>query len=1226
MKKFYPYYQKITTSTLLTFFLFIFAHPAMSQDCSTLTATFKAYESRCAATGSIKVTASGGSGSYKYKATGPVNTNFTSTDSITGLQAGIYTIEVKDINTNCTFSSANIVVNGNYQDIRFSPAGADITCEGAQNGNITLATMENGRAPFTWTIMAPSAMGEGTSNNTGNFSNLKAGDYRIRMTDSCGGIQTRIVTIHDFSWVINAYSFSKTDCNNASGYITVTDSKNNISTVGGIPGFRYGIVRAVGDTFWSASASFSVSIPGISSLGIVVKDACGKVKSGGTSVTFTPSVGAAVNISNKNCSSFTASLTSIVNYFSPSYSLYDNNNVLIATNATGTFNNVPYGSYCIKALDGCTNTTITRCFSVAPPALSIGNSVAISNKNCTTFTATITSKVGLTSPTFYLYNSSSVLVSTNATGVFNNIPYGSYSITTKDGCRDTTIQRFFTENKWKPKVTSSITPAYMTCDKFGIQVTGDSLTVPSYCLYDNSGNEIACNTTGKFDSLSIGTYEVRIKDGCIDTTIYRTFSVTNLTVSNDVNVSTTNTGCNAYTATVSSSNLKSAIYTLYTAADVVVSSNTTGVFTNITAGSYYVISRNLCPDTSFRKNFIITRPIPSVNGAVSLSNYACGTFTANITGQSNLTTPQFCLYDNNAQLITCNTNGVFAGLAYGSYSIKITNNCYDTVIVRNFTATIPALSLNLASKKSCTYGNSDFTLTISNGTAPYNIKAYNTNGDLLHNANYGSTTINISNIPGIVAGQTYKFIATDNCNKKDSVNILPAVSTLSASFNVVSVCPGDIWPNGSGKINADIQSNMGSVSISIIKKNGANLTPAVTPTSVSGSVYTFDNLEPATYVISWRINDACGKTFTETVTVDPYTFPTLKNSMAYQCDVNGFTVGAAATKGVAPFTYEIIGSFPSAPSIISGEQASPLFNVNNGTDYSLIRLRALDNCGNATLGDVSILPLADNKVIFTENCFAGPTTLKVDPLYNSSYKWYKKKNKLSTDSTLVSQGAPEYNIATLLPSDTGVYVCYISVAGGCITRSYATRIDGSCYMVLSDASLRFSGRMENAVTKLSWTIKNQQDVYSYTIERKNDKGVFEPIGTVEASKKLNYGFDDHAPAHGINYYRLKLNYADQKFSYSNIVALGNNKHLGSINVFPNPVADYFTVDFSGAPGNYKVVLMTLNSQVISQQDFVKGLNGKLVVKRDKNWSNGLYLLRIIDVNTNTESIQKIIFR
>ena len=85
--------QKLYSFIFLVFCLCsIFSKTLKGQSCSLLRATFITYESRCAATGSIKVFATGGSGSYKYKTIGPVNSNFTTTDSITGLSAGTYTV------------------------------------------------------------------------------------------------------------------------------------------------------------------------------------------------------------------------------------------------------------------------------------------------------------------------------------------------------------------------------------------------------------------------------------------------------------------------------------------------------------------------------------------------------------------------------------------------------------------------------------------------------------------------------------------------------------------------------------------------------------------------------------------------------------------------------------------------------------------------------------------------------------------------------------------------------------------------------------------------------------------------------------------------------------------------------------------------------------------------------------------------------------------------------
>src|SRR6185312_5400047 len=89
--------QKLYSFTLIMFcFCILFAKTSSGQNCSLLKANFQTTDSRCQATGSIKIFATGGSGSYKYKVSGPVNTNFTTTDSITGLSSGAYTVVVSD--------------------------------------------------------------------------------------------------------------------------------------------------------------------------------------------------------------------------------------------------------------------------------------------------------------------------------------------------------------------------------------------------------------------------------------------------------------------------------------------------------------------------------------------------------------------------------------------------------------------------------------------------------------------------------------------------------------------------------------------------------------------------------------------------------------------------------------------------------------------------------------------------------------------------------------------------------------------------------------------------------------------------------------------------------------------------------------------------------------------------------------------------------------------------
>ena len=1225
MKPFYTFLKLIFSIFLCNLFS-LFGANVKAQDCSKLTATFKSYESRCASTGSIKIVASGGSGSYKYKATGPVNTDFTSTDSLTGLSAGSYTIEVKDITTNCSFTKTNIVVSGSYLDPRFTLSGTAITCEGGTNGSISINTLQDGRSPFVYSIVAPSPMGVGTSNSTGAFYNLIAGDYSIRMTDSCGGIQTRLITIQGYSWRIDSYVFNKISCDSTKGYIKVIDSKGNISTVGEIPGFRYGVVRQAGDTAWSTSANITAYMRGISAFDIVVKDNCGNIKKGNTSISLAPSLGNNINIYGNSCDKFSASVTGITNFFTPSFCLYNSNNVQVACNTNGVFTGLSYGNYCIVAKDCCTNTTFSRCFTANPPALSVGI-VAISNKTCTQFTASVTGQVGLTNPIYSLYSGALVLIASNSTGIFNNLSYDNYSITVKDGCRDTTIQRYFSAKRPTPSVSSVITPSYVNCTNFGLVITGDSLTTPDFCLYDTLGNVIACNTTGIFDSIALGSYCVKVHDGCVDTTFLRCFNVDKPVATNSVVVKQTNTGCNTFTATVSAIGLNNPVYSLYNSADLLLDSNTSGVFTNLGLGSYYVQTKVSCPDTAFTKTFTISALIPSVNNTVQLSNYSCSAFDASITSQKNLTSPQYCLYNNSNQLVNCNSTGVFTGLSYGSYCIKITNTCYDTVISRCFTASPLPLGLTVNSSKSCTYGASKFDIATSGATLPVSIKIYNSGNSLLYNKSFGTTNMTVDNVTGIIAGQAYKVVATDICGRTNFVNVAAVNSFFNHMPVAISKCPGGVWPDGSGKIETTVSTNMGSLSVSIIKKDNATLSPVLGPNSVSGSVYTFDDLGPAIYIVKYVANDGCGKSVYDTVIINPYKFPNLQKSTAYQCDVNGFTVGAVATNGVSPYNYEIIGSYPDNPSIIAAPQTNPLFNIDNGTKYGLIRLRALDACGNGTLGDASILPLADNKIFSSSNCFVQPTTLTVDPIYNSTYTWYKKDKENSTDSAIVSSGSNSMYIPTLMPSDTGIYILHQAV-GTCVSRTYNYHLDGNCnFSVLPVKSLEFSGKVVSEKAQLSWKSISQENVIMYSIERKNNDNTFSEIGRVKATNIQMYYYTDQRTENGNNYYRLKLISVDNSFTYSNIITLATGEATTEIRVFPNPVTDYFTVDFKNTDNHvYKITLMNLNNQVIREETLNSSLNKKLEMKRSKALSNGIYILRILDTNNNTEHNQKIIFK
>ncbi len=1217
MKKFY-------LKLILIVLIFCHASASLAQNCSLLTAAIQSNESRCASTGSIDITASGGSGSYKYKVEGPINIDYTTSSSITGLSAGVYTVIVNDIISNCIYKKTDVTVIGSYQDPRFGLEGLNVTCDNGDNGSIKADGLEHGIAPFSYTIVAPSPMGIGTSNNTGIFKNLIAGDYSIQLMDSCGGIQTRTVTINNYTWKIDSHTMIKFSCDSAKGSIRASDNRGNVSTIHGINGFHFGYITPTGDTTWSENPNLNIGAYGLSSVVLVVKDVCGKIKTITASLSFTPSLNNNLLISAKECKDFSAAVTGILNFTNPIFSLYDNDNVLVASNSTGKFTALSYGkNYCIRALDECSGNTISRCFTEPPLPIFIDKSVVISNENCETFNAAVTGLNGFTNP-FFILTKDGAYVTNNVTGVFKNLPYGNYCILTQDACRDTSITQCFTAAPPVPRVDPVIIPYYVNCVDFGIKVGGVNLTRPRYCLYDTANVELACNNTGIFDNILLGSYCVTIYDDCIDTTFVRCFSVGPPVVPNDVTVDKTNKSCSTFTASVNTQNFTNAAYCLYSKDSVLIRCDSSGIFSNLPYGEYYITSTSFCPDTTVLKSFSASAPIPKTNIHPQVLNKTCNTFTARITGQVNLTNPEYFLLDQNNQIIASNATGTFDNLLYGSYCIRVVNQCYDTTMIRCVTSAPTPIDLTVSAMRSCNYGTSKFSINVS-GNFPANVTILNPGGNIIYNISQPGQSHIVDNLPDLKTGQFYTIIATDNCGNVKTITKAPEVGYLNHTSTISNKCPGSIWPNGSGNIHTTVSTNTGTPTVRIIKKDLVSISPSLTPNSIVGNTYSFNDLGPGSYIIRYNTTDGCNVFQFDTVVIRPYAYPELTKSSAYQCDVNGFSVGAVVSNGVGPFSYSIIGSLPDAPSIMQGPQANPVFKIDNGNTYSLIRLRALDACGNATLGDASILPLANTKIITSANCFDYPVELTIDSMSNSTATWYKKNKPGDTDSIEVGNGFNFY-IERLLEKDTGIYICHMKVNSGCIERVYYIKINGDCYPALPVLLSNLEGRFEKNKVILNWTITNGNNVASVIVQKKTSID-FQSIGEIkpENSEELkNYGLVDPNPATQ-NYYRLQLIHKNNQITYSNIFLLRRSDSK-EISIFPNPVSDVLNIEFSKRDNKtYQVSMINVLNQKVKE---VKILNNgeKYIIQRTKEMTSGIYILHFLNLHTTEEFSRKIILK
>ena len=1299
---------------LLSLFTTVLTNQTVAQNCDSLTASWSANESRCKATGVVEIVVKGGSGNYNYMLAGPVNTGFTSSASIGGLPGGTYTGTVKDIVSTCTYTLNNIVVPGSYVEPRFGLTETDVSCTNGSDGTVSVTGLTNGRGPFGFWLVAPSAMLLGGYSATGTFTGLIAGTYTVQMMDSCGAIQTRTISIQNYSWAVYTTSVVNAGCTNYNVQLTLRDSKGNFNTSGtAFTGFQYGVVRGAGDTVWYTTPNFTFDLGQHRKVVFVAKDRCGVVQSVNWSNGAVPSVGANLSIAGLSCTGFNVSVMNPMNLTAPQYCLIDAGGSPVPgqpCNSTGSFTNVPYGSYCMQIANSCYDTTIMRCFSQIQAVPALTGAIALSAYTCTGATATVTGQKNLTNPNYCIVDASGGSVPgqpCNKTGVFVNVPYGSYTVYVTDGCGGAVLSIGFASAKLVKSVASTVSVSGGTCSGFNVSLGGAvNLVSPQYCILDSLGNTLACDGNGVFNGMAYGSYCIDVTDACGDTTIQRCFhqylqavsggsaSVSNktcssfsVTVKGQANVyngqyclldstgnpaagipcnstgvfinlpygkyciqttdacsGTANTvcfsavvpapavgavvvsnkTCAGFTATqTGQKNLTSPTYCLLDAlGNIVGACNGTGIFAVTNYGSYTIETVDVCSDTLVAP-FSVSRPIPSVSPTVNLSNQNCTGFTVTITGQANLTNPLYFLVDSLGDSVSMNNMGVFADIPYGSYCINITDGCGDTTITRCFSAQPNPIAIALTAKPSCTYNATDVAVNISSGFGPFTVLVYDLFGHLLADTTAAASTIVISGLPKTTI-PLFKVVVSGSCGAPTTNFVVGTPTVLTRSYQVVPKCPSSAVPSGSGDLTVTASSNLTPVNMQITQFNFSPV--SISYSYNSGSNYTFSNLDAGTYVVTYSFS-SCSSTISDTVVVPPYTFPGLDRSAAYQCNDNSFTISASASGGVSPFTYAIIGSTPSSPVVNTSPQSNPLFSINTGAQYSLIRLRAIDACGNSALADVDILPLQNTIISASANCFNQGSTLSVNTIPNAVYAWYYKASDTASDSTLVGTDTA-YTISSVSSADTGVYVNRMSINSGCLTQLSYFHLDGSCNgMFLLPLSVVLSGQADgDGSNLLTWV--GTGDGSLFIVERSSTAGGdFVALGSVDvAAGGGGYSFRDASPFAGTNFYRLRVLRNGGNAVYSNVVSLSSGGSVLSITVFPNPVTTELNVAINGSRvGRFRLSLFTATGQLVYSGEQTLQ-SGSVVIQRTTNMTPGIYMLRVDGQDAGAGRVFKILLQ
>ena len=322
--------------------------------------------------------------------------------------------------------------------------------------------------------------------------------------------------------------------------------------------------------------------------------------------------------------------------------------------------------------------------------------------------------------------------------------------------------------------------------------------------------------------------------------------------------------------------------------DIGLSQNQTGVFTNLTAGTYSVTVTDDQGCTSICDDIIISSPteiICEIESAIdeTCSNADDASITVSATGGTGTHTFDIGFETNNT--------GVFTHLEAGSYSITVSdeNGCQSVCEEVILTQPLPfSCSLVSISDETCEFGTDGQIVVEGIGGVPP----------------YTFTLNNMSSLTGTFTGLdagTYSVEITDANNCFAICNDIIVVNDYSFTTDsslVATICEGDsiiiansVYYN-SGQYQDTLENILGCDSIvyldlSVIEHQTTNLDIAICENeeyTVGNSTYTLEG----TYVDSLLSIHGCDSVVNLNLTVHPIYFETISAEI---CDDESLTIG-----------------------------------------------------------------------------------------------------------------------------------------------------------------------------------------------------------------------------------------------------------------------------------------------------------------------------------------------
>ncbi len=715
---------------------------------SNLSGTISATGTSCAGVnnGTITVVPTAGTGPYTFVLTPGGTTN--ATGIFTGLAPGSYSVTFTDANT-CNGTVTTTVTAGTA--ITASISQTATTCAGVNNGIITV-TPTSGTAPYTYSLDG------GPAQLTNIFTGVSAGAHTVLLTDFNGCTRTLNINVTAGTALTGAINSTPASCPGVNdGTITIT---NPFGANPGTAPYSYSLDGGAfqpSNVFTGVSAGFHT---------VVFTDAngCQGTRSinvlGGT-VPSTTATAAPTSCAGANDG---------VIVFQPVAGATYTVNPGAFSNTTGTFNNLPAGTYTlgITTAGGCIGTVTPTTITINPGAGLAGTATTAAT-SCPGVNDGSVTVTPLAAGTTYTLNPGAVI---NTTGIFTGLAAGTYTVTfvTPAGCTGTVTVNPVVAAGTAPTTTASTTATSCPTVNDGVVTVTTVAAGTTYTL--NPG--AVSNTTGVFTGLAPGTYTISFvtPSGCIGTvpvspvvaagpfrssTFTKTDPVCNNINNGSISINPTAPSAGPYTVTLTG---PGGPYTL--------SGNAPITFTALAPGSYNYSFTDAggCTGTGGPVDLITNPPIftPATFVNPSCNGNSNGSVTFTPVGG-------VAPYEYAINAGTFQTSNTFNSLAAGTYNFTIRDfaGCTkDTsltltepaVLVATITGTTPA---------GCSNNDGTLTATAIGGTTNYSytiagptVNTSGSNTGIFTGLANGAYTVTVTDAQGCTANATATITLTDN--------------------------------------------------------------------------------------------------------------------------------------------------------------------------------------------------------------------------------------------------------------------------------------------------------------------------------------------------------------------------------------------------------------------------------------------------------------------------------